>query len=404
MFDTRMFNTSDLMDATLTLVELQEAQLRADESGAPYDAAADEALTDSCDRFYYLIAEALEEGDSESLEDAINTLTAADKLDASEFLEKAVQSAACHSYDEDGNLLETKLFPVLVSRETCHESLTLHQCKTLSDIYKKHHPDKNFTRVAVGKRLRDAEEIYSLRFHDVRELNDTGRAGFGHLATQGLQVFNDRLFHPVLRFFMVQTTTAIADGADVELEQDFQDSLGIASAEPDSPAVTSPKELARNLANELAVLYGTPLICGTAGNLFVARREAMLMYAHTVARLSINRQLDSAQSKPVSVMATLHTDFDEGPESQVSQIRVSLVDAEKKVIAGHILECGEWFTEEDAEDLSMEICKWAKLNGFDRADGVIEILDQDLEPFFCNGENWEQLPSDSLRLDQAIFG
>jgi hypothetical protein len=407
MIDTPLFNASDLIDATLTLVSIQEAQLHAESVGAPYDEVADEELTDSSDRFHYLIAEALEEGDSTTLEYAIDTLSAAKKETESSFLEVAVQTAACHSYDNEGRLLETKLFPVLVSRETSHEYLVGRQCQKMAEVYRRHHPEKTLERVVVNPRLLDAEEVYSLRFHEVRELNDTGRAGFRHLVTQGLQETTDTLFQPVLRFLMVQTTTVIADGTDPDLESDFLDSV---CTEPDTSDTPSslleyvPKELARELANEMAITFGTPLMSGVEANVFVARRAGMLMYAHTIARLSVTRQLAHADAKPDSMMTTWHTYDHEGEDSPVCQIRVSLVSANQEIIAGHILECGNWFSEEDADDLCIEICKWAGLAVIARNTGVIEILDEHVEPYFCNGEEWDRLPASFLRLEQAVFG
>jgi hypothetical protein len=408
MFETSLFSTAALLDATLTVVELQETELRAEETQSALTPEQDAALAEACEQFDGLIEQHLEEGRSDVLMDALETLQVADRHTACQFLESAIELNATRYIDDEGNRWELKLVPLVVSRETADDLMPSTLCQTLAKAISSHYAQREYAKVTVGSRLWSAEDIYALHYHEVYALNHADNHGVRHLVSHSLHQYNDRVWHPVLRFMLVHTVTAPAlalNADDRELDEDF---APVSDFENNPPAeqkthVESSQELTKELAHQLAVLFGSPMVCGSLNNIYEARKEGMLIYSHKVAHTSINRQLTKKGVRPQRLILTCHSRDPDVPEAVVDQLRVALVDERGQLLAGHVLECSDWLGAAESMDLVALIGEWAHLDSINQVREVFALDENELEPYFCTGNMWEKLANGAPRLEQAQF-
>lgn len=412
MLDTALFSASEILDATLTLVALEEANLRDEDEGLETSPKAESALMAATDHLEGLLKLCLRTQQSELLTDALEVLHDTGQVTACEFLEGAVELAACSARDEDGRLLEMVLVPVVVSKEACHLHLTTQQCRDIAQAYRNHDPARVYSEVRVGRRLHDPAEIYSLSYHEVFALNGADSLDLRHIVSRSTQEFNHPLWHPELRFLAIHLESepqalaqwlsgASAEQAAPEDWGSLEDPREMDDAQEGVRVAL--RELATDIGHILAVAYGTPLLCGVPDNLYAARQEGMLMYAHKVARLSIERQLEEQSNEPARMLVTFHAHEVNGDDSDVSQARVAVLDENGVLIAGHVIESNDWLPAKGVSELLRVICESLGLVTINQANQIIEILDEAIEPFFCTGEDWAQLPAQTLRLEQEII-
>lgn len=393
MLDSMLISTSNLLDATLTLVSLQEQSVLAEESGKQLTEEKEAEIDDALDYFYELLEDTLDSGDSQVLEQALEALLAAGKTTECTFLESAVENAACENYDEAGNRLSLKLMPILVSKEYCNIALTPVQCSSIAQVFIKHNPHKSFHKVLVSPQLLDPSEVYSWRFTEVHAMNLEQGANLRGLVSRELQDFHNPIWHPAFKFLAIRTIMDVNDADDFEFNA-HEEPVSLLLGENDLPF-----EL--EVSNILTIPYGTPLLAGPAASVYSARVTGMKLYADKVARMSVNRQVRVSGQTAEQMVLTYHTEEFEGPDSLVSQIRIAVVDSAGAILAGHIIECNDWLTLEDGMDITKDVCAGVGLGALTLNEEILEIReDFDELPFFQTDEGWAQLPSDSLRLQQ----
>lgn len=394
MLDTSTTLLADLLDKTLVFYELQTTEMKILDAGLEMSEADYKQLDEAFDTFEDALDNLLASKESLVLADALNTLVSKGRIEEARFLESAIHQNIASFTNEQGELFQAFLLPLVAPTEYARENIPPELCQRIGALVNKAFGER-FQRVTVSGVLRNPHEIYNLKFHEIFELNTALPNSMRRLLTENLTDTDELLWKPTIRFILVQTVTApvVEDGSWV-----------VGSGRLGKETMHT---LTKDIGTELSVIFGAPLGLGYLSSVNVARMDGMAMYAHNLAKLSIERQLATLPDKPTSMMVTLHTldDLDEiDPDlAEITQVRIALLGASGELVAGHILEVNDSLPPSTAQDLTELIAKWSGLRSMSKAKTPVEILEKGEEPFFCKGMQWDRLPKSSRRLSQETF-
>ena len=360
--------------------QLQNAS--ADESERAEDAREEFLCLHS--RLEELLTAVLSAKDEQALEGVLEQLTFDGEATPINYLRACLQSKAVGVQTDDDELSQALLLPLLVSKDMQVQRIPRELALRLEQSYLDSYSAQGVTHVHVVPRLLSATEVYSLNACDVFELNTRDPAQLRGLLTETFATTYDAVWSPALCFLCLQVRTSLSKSKASVSTQDESLSHSCAS----------------ELATDLAVLYGTPLIADKLHTVYTARNKGMGLFNKHVGIRSMQRQVNQSDQLPASLMATFHGD---PTEKLADELRVAILDSQDEVLAGHVLELTDWFDLEDANKLLEEFCVHFQVANLNVSQVVIESVDDPEAPLFCNGADWFPAPHEELRLESSPF-
>lgn len=387
-----------LLDSLFTLGQLETRELELAEKGQEMSTEQCEALDAAAQDFEAAISLCLETQRSSVLEDALETLYLRQFFDSADILHAEIRAQADSVWDpEEGTLYQAMLLPVVMSQDFATENVPPDFCHSLAQQIATAYKGR-FLKVVVSGVLRSPHEIYNLKFHEIQALHTSPPHAIRRLLTDNLTLTSAKESCPTLRFILVQTSTAPSDDVLAVLGESL------------SPQET--QSLTTSLAKSLATVFGAPLAVGHLARIWGARSDGMLSYVHSHSRESVLRQVNASGQAPASMIMTLHCDVEADIETEgvanlgqeeVTQVRVSVLDAEGKLIAGHIFELNAWLSLEQAKEVVFWLGSLLGLTALNQLATTLEREPKGHAPYFLTGKDWVRPSATSLRLTQETF-
>lgn len=387
-----------LLDSLLTLGQLEALELELAEKGQDMTEEQFHALDAAAQDFEDTVSFCLEAQKSSVLEDALETLYLRQFFDSADVLHAEIRAQVDSVWDpEAGTLYQAMLLPVVLSHAFARENVPPEYCHSLAQQIAAAYKGR-FLKVVVSGVLRSPHEIYNLKFHEIQALHTAPPHAMRRLLTDNLATVDAKEACPTLRFILVQTSTLPSNDVSAVVGE----SLG--------PQET--RSLTTALARSLATVFGAPLAVGHLARIWGARSDGMLSYVHSHARESVLRQVKASGSAPASMVMTLHCAMEADMETdttsdlseeEVTQVRVSIVDAENKLIAGHILELSAWLSLDQAKEVVFWLGSLLELKALNQLASTQEREPKGTAPFFLTGKDWVHPRIPSLRLTQETY-
>lgn len=343
------------------------------------------------DALYQLIYKLLSTRRDDVLSTALDKLYAQNQLVQLEELEaslvtccssvnmEATTGAVCH---------ELFLVPVLVNEDY---STTGMDPATLSGIVDTGHSffesGADVRQLVVDPQLWHPDEVYGLTYSAMyaRNIAPAPAVLSSRVGCRVVASTTSATPSLALRFLAiwVQTTSAHYDMVEAATAQER----------------TTCEQWMRAAARHLAVSFGEPVQLGTPFHVVEARKAGMDLYNMFSAHSNISNQLKMRGlfGTPLNFCLSLHGDPCGGPDGGVvEQARLSLLDREGRLVAGHVMAVDEWCSPEEVTDLALTLLQAYGRDMLHTVDTLRDLAEDAEMPRFYTKHGWVTLPETEL--------